>query len=96
MAAEACQQQPGKESLSVFKKHVFSAFLLKKTLAPTTWAQPTFVCRLLTKGGIDIMLTATKFAKTRLEDAQEGRAYDFEIPANCLMKNTQGPKTGVF
>ena len=96
MAAEASQQQPGKESLSVFKKNVFSAFLLKRTLAPTTWAQPTLLCPLLTKGGIDLVLTASKSAKTRLEEAQEGRAYDFEIPPHCLRKNTQGPKTGVF
>ena len=90
MAAEASQQQHGKESLSVFKKNVFSAFLLKKTLAPTTWAQPTFLCRLLTKGGIDIMLTATKCAKTRLDDTQEGRAYDFEIPGNGFKKLSSG------
>ena len=42
------------------------------------------------------MLTASKSAKTRLEEAQEGRSYDFEIPPHCLRKNTQGPKTGVF
>ena len=96
MAAEACPQQPGKEAHSVFKKNTFSAFLLKKTLAPSTWAQPTLLCRLLTKGGLDLVLTATKSAKTSLEGAQEGRAYDFEIPPHCLRKNTQGPKTGVF
>ena len=96
MAAEAGQQQPGEESLSVFKKNVFSAFLLKRTLAPTTWSQPTLLCRLLTKGGLDLVLTATKSAMTSLEEAQEGRAYDFEIPPHCLRKNTQGPKTGVF
>ena len=95
MAAEASQQQHGKESLSVFTKNVFSAFLLKK-LAPTSWAQPTLLCRLLTKGGVVIVLTAVKDAKTLLEDTQEGRAYDFEIPGRCLMKNIQGAKTGVF
>ena len=80
--------------LSVFKPvNAYTGKFLVK--CDPSWNSPTWLLRLVTKTGDEMMMTVSGEAYESFRSVEMNRSHDFKIHGRCVRHNVSSPKPGI-